>query len=212
MKVKKIDKDLENNYRNIEAFLCSIFKITNPSIPNFSLNNKILASVVYPKLLEIKDNILEDINALNVAKIDVYNIISVKQNAVSKLYTYLFPNMVYTLMQETNNLKKLEQLEATFPKKEREAYIKKLDNTIEQKELLKGNMDAIGSKLADTYAREIQELRKEKEAIQKTLNPITLEDLETRVKQELINRLEGYLTRTKGDIAFLERVHGFKEV
>lgn len=210
--IEKTDINLAENYRSIEAFLISIFKITNSSIPSFSLSNKILANAVYPKLLDIREEIKQDIATISTLNIDVYDIVDRQQNAVSKLYTHLFPNMIYTLTQETNNLKKIEKLEATFPKKDREIYIKKLDKSIEQKELLKSNMEAIGSKLADTYAKEIQELNKEKEAIEKTLNPITLDTIENRIRQELINRLEGYLTRTKEDIAFLERVHGFKEV
>ena len=212
MKTKKINiEKLENGayslsrkYRELEAFLNSIFKITNPSTPSMAEDNPLLCKLVYPKLLELKQEVLADIEAVNTLKIDVYSIVNSNSNAVSNLILYFFPNMLYKIGQNCKQLERAEELEKTFTTQARLDYLKKLNADLAQKELLFSNMEAIGSKLADGYLSDIIAIKKEQEVIKKTLNAVTLEQIENDLRNCIRARLNNYVERLDSKICFLE--------
>lgn len=199
------DKNLAKKYRELEAFLNSIFKITNASIPSIAEANPILCKLVYPKLKELKDSVLADIQAFENVNIDVYSIVSSNRSAISNLVLYFFPNLIWKLEKDCKQLKQIELLEQTFSTVERIKYLEKLNTDLEQKELLYNNMSAIGSKLADSYLSDIQDIKKEIEAIEKTLNTITLEQIEIDLRNCIVARLNNYVERLDSKIRFLER-------
>lgn len=203
---------LSKKYRELEAFLNSIFKITNPSTPSLAEDNPLLCGLVYPKLKELKQEVLEDIKAVNTLEIDVYSIVNSSSNAVSNLILYFFPNMLYKIGQDCKQLERAEELDKTFPVQARLEYLKKLSTDLEQKELLYSNMEAIGSKLADSYLSDIIAIKKEQEVIKKTLNPLTLEQIEADLRNCIKARLNNYILRLDTSIAFLARIHPVEEV
>ena len=213
--ITKLDNEaynLSKKYRELEAFLNSIFKITNPSTPSLAEDNPLLCKLVYPKLLKLKESVLADIEAVNTLNIDVYSIVNSSSNAVSNLILYFFPNMLYKIEQDCKQLQRAEELEKTFTTQARLDYLKKLSSDLAQKELLYSNMESIGSKLADGYLQDIIAIKKEQEVIKKTLNSITLADIENDLRNSIKARLENYILRLDANIAFLARIHPVEEV
>lgn len=205
--VEKNNKRMADRYKEINRFRYSIFKITNPAIPNEVRDNPILAKIVLDKLKELREEIKNDIDNLTIAMVDIADIFGERELDVSGLLLseVAFVDLVEGTRKQYTNYLKGKNLEEIFPLVDRKKKAKELEKEIENLSLTIESLEEIEPKLASSQKEKKVKLQEELMALEETFDFISLEE----IRPNVFVRLHGYLGNILSDIAskiaFIER-------
>lgn len=204
--VKKNNKRMADRYREINRFRYSIFKITNPAIPNEVRENPILAQIVLDKLKELREEIKNDIDNLAIDMIDIADILGERESEVSEIIANEV--MLFELETTRNNYRnylKAQRLNEIFPLGDRKKKAEELEKEINNLSLTIEALEKIEPKLVASQREKLLKLEDELMALEETFDFVSIED----IKANVFVRLHGYLGNVLSDIdskiAFIER-------
>lgn len=204
--VEKNNKRMADRYREINRFRYSIFKITNPAIPNEVRENPILAQIVLDKLKELREEIKNDIDNLAIDMIDIADILGERESEVSEIIANEV--MLFELETTRNNYRnylKAQRLNEIFPLGDRKKKAEELEKEINNLSLTIEALEKIEPKLVASQREKLLKLEDELMALEETFDFVSIED----IKANVFVRLHGYLGNVLSDIdskiAFIER-------
>lgn len=195
-------------YRKINKFRYSTFRVTNQGTADEIRLNSILAEIVLQKYKELADEVATDINNISIDMIDVKDVVGIREKEISELIAreicgYNFGHVTSKYEQYL----KCQKLDKVFSMEERRKTLDKINSEIEKLEVTVSSLEEIEPVLVISQKQKLKGLLKEKQALEETLDTISLEDIQSSLFcsvrsylqsifndiEERIDRIERYL-------------------
>lgn len=195
-------------YRKINKFRYSTFRVTNQGTADEIRLNSILAEIVLQKYKELADEVATDIDNISIDMIDVEDVVGIREQEISELIAreicgYNFGHVKSKYEQYL----KCQKLDKVFSMEERRKTLDKINSEIEKLEFTISSLEEIEPVLVISQKQKLKGLLKEKQAIEETLDTISLEEIQSSLFcsvrsylqsifndiEERIDRIERYL-------------------
>lgn len=195
-------------YRKINKFRYSTFRVTNQGTADEIRLNSILAEIVLQKYKELADEVATDIDNISIDMIDVEDVVGIREQEISELIAreicgYNFGHVTSKYEQYL----KCQKLDEVFSMEERRKTLDKINSEIEKLEATVSSLEEIEPVLIISQKQKLKGLLKEKQALEETLDTISLEDIQSSLFcsvrsylqsifndiEERIDRIERYL-------------------
>ena len=208
MNTKKILKDmtLVQRYNTIECYRGDCFKVLNRAIPDLARRDILLTTSTLEILQEVEKVIQNDIDNLNIGKINVENILAgVNQDELSLFIKKACAWTMWSLQESYDAIKREEVLNKTWSLESRQKELQKLDKNILEIEESIEVLSEINIDLVKSQQEELDRLRKRKETILGTLNFKTEKEIQIEIYGYVYSYLNNILKNVQDDIEYLER-------
>lgn len=209
MNTKKLLKEMTMRecYETIQQFRNDAFKILNPAIPQMVKKDILLSLSILEILKEIKVIVKEDIKKLKVENINIEDILATyKESELSDFIAnnvYLRTKVI--LERDFSTYQKTNKLNKVYPVETRRAELIELQSKIKSLEESIEVLVDLDADLVSNQVGSLEELRKRKEAIERTLYYKTDEEIRLEIYGCTYNYLNNVLNNVQANIDHLER-------
>lgn len=208
MNTKKILKDmtLTQRYNTIEYYRGDCFKVLNRAIPDLARRDILLTTSTLEILQEVEKVIQNDIDNLNIGKINIENIFAgANQDELSLFIKKTCAWAMWSLKKSYDALKWEEVFNKTWSVEARQKEVEVLEKSIAEIEESIEVLSEINIDLVDFQQEELVKLRKRKERILSTLNFKTEKEIQIEIYAYVYSYLNNLLNNVQDDIKYLER-------
>lgn len=202
------EMSLLERYRVINIYKYNSFSILNTSSTHMVEKNKLLAVTTLEVLKDIKKVILADLDNLTIDDINIIEIIN-NGNRETELSQLIGSEiMIYDInkiKKEYDGYLKAEKLNSVYPEEDRRNNIAELTEQISKLEKTIEALESIDNMLGQSQKQKMNQLTKEKIALEESLNYITETDIKERIYVHTYTYLNNVLTTIVEGIDYLER-------
>lgn len=209
MNTKKILKEMTMRgcYETIQQFRQGAYKVLNSAIPQMVKQDILLSLSTLEILKDIKSIIEDDIKKLRVENINIKDILATYKE--SELSDFIANNVYLRLRgileRDFNACQKADRLNEVYPVETRKEELMELEIKIKSLEESIEVLAELDSDLVRDQVDKLEELRKRKEAIERTLDYKTEEQIRLEVYGCTYNYLNNILDNVQANIDHLER-------
>lgn len=209
MNTKKILKEMTMRgcYETIQQFRQGAYKVLNSAIPQMVKQDILLSLSTLEILKDIKSIIEDDIKKLRVENINIKDILATYKE--SELSDFIANNVYLRLRgileRDFKACQKADRLNEVYPVETRKEELMALEINIKSLEESIEVLIELDSDLVRDQVDKLEELRKRKEAIERTLDYKTEEQIRLEVYGCTYNYLNNILDNVQANIDHLER-------
>lgn len=212
MNTKKILKTLKEmsileRYEAISQFRQGAFKVLNPAIPQMVKQDILLSIATLEMLKDVKPIIEDDIEKLKLENISIKDILATHKKI--ELSDFIANNVYLRLRgileRDFNAYQKAERLNKVYPLETRKAELNELKAKIESLQQSIEVLVDLDADLVRNQVDKLEELRNRKEAIERTIDYKTEEEIKLEIYGCTYGYLKSVLDNVQANIDHIER-------